>query len=477
MKSFFLFFTLLLTISWARNSGLNLVLLPDTINGFKDAFFNHMRDRLLTYPINDILISGYQLRDIKMLEFNQLPADFKLDMHDGLISVDADNFAFKASMIAERVNSFKEPLEVWGDSSQITFDLTPTLDAATGLLTYTVSDVVVSLDNLACKANNAQLQTTATGLLNSGDFETSLEEKLAASLQSGLTTSINDFASQARSSVPVARMPFSVSTMMTRAPALNSDYMTLFFDGTIFPTSTGYVVPQIPEGAVLPEVHPTEDKGAQMFVSDYVWNSLLYYMWINSMLEVVLTDNKLPFGSTLRLTTESMESVFPGLIATYGVGQPLSLHCMDLGGSAPTIASQDDMIKGSIVGFCDLYATQGTWKRALTFHGNADFTGRIAASNSELAYQIESMTFNNINVQDSSIGALDNALVQTNLNNAVALWLPIHQGMPVPLIPQGQMVDPIVRSHDGFTEILFDLVFQPATGNPDFSQLLGALGY
>jgi hypothetical protein len=480
MKGIFVFLALLLTISWARNSGINIALLQDGFNGIKDAFFIYVRDRMLHEQMQDMDVSGFHLTAIQMVEYNQVPDDFDLNLHDQIMSVDSDNFAFKLSMVAERAGVFSDPLDVWGDDCEVTFDLTPVLNTTTGLLSLTVSNVILSLDNLACSSPNGALQSTVSNLLDDDDFVDNLEQQLQAGIQQQLTSRLNDLTGQARGSVPLPRMPFSVSTMMVAPPDFNNDngdYMTAFFDGTCYFTETGYAIPPIPEPVQLPPVSPEDTRDVQMYISDYVWNSLLYAMWDNDMLDMVLTDQKLPLNSPLRLTTDSMEAVFPGLLKAYGPGKALSIHCMDLGGSAPGVISQDNMMKGSVAGFCDLFVIEENWVRVLTYYGNADFTGHIIWNNNELGYQLDTLSFNNINIQDSHIDPLDNANVQAAMNNAISSWLPIQEALPMVLIPSGQLTNPDVRAHDGYTEILFDLVLQPYNGNYDIRTILGILGY
>jgi hypothetical protein len=415
-----------------------------------------------------------------MVEYNQDPADFALDLHDQIMSVNSDNFAFKLSMIAEKAGSFSDPIDVWGDDCQVTFDLAPFLNTTTGLLSLVLSNVVLTLDNLACSSPNGALQSTVTGLLDDNDFVDTLNQQLAAGIQNELSSRLNDLTGQAKGSVPLPQLPFSISTMMVAPPDFNNDhgdYMTAYFDGTSYLTETGYAIPPIPQSVELPSINPDDTRDVQMFISDYVWNSLLYAMWDNSQLDLVLTDQKLPFNSTLRLTTDTMDAVFPGLLSVYGPGKSLSIHCMSLGGTAPSVISQDNMMKGSFSGFCDLYVIGDTWKRVLTVNGNAASTGHIIWNNNELGYQLDTLSFNNLVIQDCRVDAQATSKVQAALNNVISSWLPIQQVLPMVLIPSGQLTNPEVRAHDGYTEILYDLVLQPYNGNYDTRTILGILGY
>jgi hypothetical protein len=476
MKGFFLFCALLLTVSYARYSGINIALLQKTIGGLKGAFYVYLKNQLLTQPIQDITIAGYTLTNIRVLEFNQFNEDFEMELGDGVINFDADNFGFKADMIASKPKTFKEPLEVLGNDCEILFTVTPNFDPATGLMTYTVSDVEVTLDGLQASAKSSVIEGTANNLLEDEDFVDNIQNMLAANLQTGLTKNLNQMASSFPNQVPIPGAPLALATNMIAAPYIESDYMTLFFDGTVFTPSAGLKIPPIPEPILLPTVHPSDERGAQMFIADYVFNSALYETWTHNGIEFIMTDDLLPAGSSLRLTTDSMNSIFPGLLDKYGTGKFMAIDCLDLGGAPPVMQSANGMLQGTVSGFCDLYVIEERWKRALTISGTMVSNGKINIVGSQPFYTIETINFSNLDIPETTLPPLDSNMVQNNLNNGVASWLPYSKPMPLVLLPQNELANPEVRHHDGYTEILFDLIFPEFTGNFDMQSYLGKLG-
>jgi len=480
MKGFFLFCALYITLSSALNPGISIALLQNTVDGIKRAFYYYLKTQLLTQPINDINTNGYTLTNIRILEFTEDPDDFAMNLGDKKFDVDADNFGFRASMNAMKPNTFNEPMQVVGNDCEIKFNLVPNWDQNALKLSYSVTDVVVSLDGLQATATNPVIEGTANNLLDNNDFVDNLQNNMAASIQTSLTNALNTYATNFPNSVPIPYAPLALSTKMTNAPFIESDYMAMFFDGTVFTPSQGEKVLPIPGPVQLPQVHPSDDRSAQMFVSDYVFNSALYETWTHNGIEFVMTDDMLPAQSSLRLTTDSMNTIFPGLVDKYGTGKKMAVDCMDLGGSPPTMQSTNGQLVGTVSGFCDLYVIETPrWKRALTVAGTMVSAGAISIVNGQPLYTIETINFSNVDVPETTLPPLDNSAVQTGLNNGVASWLPYSKPVPLVLLPQDQIVNPGVRHHDGYTEVLYDIAFPDfsATGTLDTSKYLGFLGY
>jgi len=334
---------------------------------------------------------------------------------------------------------------------------------------------------LQAYSTNTDLQNAVNGYLSDNDNVNGLEDTFMTSLTPALQQFFNSWGDQIPSSVPLPKIPWlSLRTAMSPGPHVNTDgtnYISTFYDGTVFYTADGYTSPPIADPVVIPEYDPDDaGLGAQMFVADYVFNSALYASWSHNELEGTAVDSQLPPASDLRLTTDSMESIFPGLVAAMGAGKNMGIHCMDFGGNAPNTQVQEGQVVANVSGLCDLYVIDVVWTRALSFTGDVTFTGVFAIDNNGLNYLVNTATFNNLNIQNSAVPNLDNAAVQQNINTLFPKWLPYTGQFNLPLIPLGQITGPILRMHAGYLEILADIVFD-AQQNFNWQELPQSLGY
>lgn len=255
-----------------------------------------------------------------------------------------------------------------------------------------------------------------------------IEDTAELAMNTGIPYIGNGIMTKLDGYFPIPMIPEWVVDWETPQPAVVTDtkfaigVKGLMFDRAIGEEDPGVTVPD------MPYYDSTHAELYQAFVSSYAIDG-----FFNSLIEVVgihswVNSTDVPAFIPVPLVTDSLEILLPGIVATYGSGQPVDVHynVLSLGGFEVSEANEE--MSGTTTLDLQFWVetTEGTTALAADLQLNAvDFKFTALVNNMDVALNITKINIDNVDVVSSTIGKLSALTIKVKLNNGFRIGLPI----------------------------------------------------
>jgi hypothetical protein len=293
-----------------------------------------------------------------------------------------------------------------------------------------------------------------------------IDRRLSKYLKS-YTQSMIDKLTSLHTNFSIPNTDLTLDTSLSHVPLARPTHFALFLNGTIFmeqyPNTS-----QIGGLSPIPSFNSTRnDKQVQIFISSYVFCSILYSLWQDNAVHGIFPNSAQTFlGLPMDLTTDLMNYVTPGFSAKYGRGQPVYADCADFGGIPPIGGSILGGLLGTVSGWCDIYAQDGktgNWMKAATFNGTVDLAGRIKFDDDNQLFIIvlEAGRLRSVQNTFSDVGTVDDEAVLNNINSVLSMMDPVSKEIPLPKIPYGRLNATEIWYDKGYAQVLANVILEP----------------
>ncbi|PRP81084.1 hypothetical protein PROFUN_11198 [Planoprotostelium fungivorum] len=296
-------------------------------------------------------------------------------------------------------------------------------------------------------------------------IQNTISTQLTNAIQNVAQTKINEVLKQ----VPIRqsiKTPLVFDIGLLRDPEFDSSSFRLYESGASYDSLNPTECPKdVCPQRVLPNT--ITQRMAQVYVSDYVANSMGYAAYQSGFIHVEVTPDMVPSTSILKLNTNSLNGILPKLAATY----PNASVYLDIVGTRAPAVTFNSTTEATFTVYLQIEISVGVKDekvKAITIEGDISGSATVRTNNSIVYPAIGRAATFNWNVTQSSIGDFNSKplfgatkLAYSTVTNVVNNKF--KEGISLPTVEGLEFVNPTLTWSDGFFSVEVDFVYHPPT--------------
>ncbi|KAI5770204.1 LBP protein [Gulo gulo luscus] len=293
-------------------------------------------------------------------------------------------------------------------------------------------------------------------------FRRELESKVCEMLQNSVTSDLQPYLQ----TLPVTTEIDSfagIDYSLMEAPQATAQMLDVMFKGEIFSRDHYSPVTFLAPVMSLPEQH---DRMVYFAVSDYVFNtaSLVYHE--SGYLNFSITDDMVPQGSNIRLTTKSFRPFVPRLARLY---PNMNLELQGAMASAPFLNFSPGNLSSTPLMEIEGFVLLPSSVREPVFRlGVATNVSAMLTFNTSKITGFLKPGKIQVELKESKVGVFNVELLEALLNYYILNTLypkvneKLAEGFPLPLLKDIQLYDPVLEIHKDFLFLGTNLQYKRA---------------
>ncbi|PRP82889.1 lipopolysaccharide-binding protein [Planoprotostelium fungivorum] len=295
-----------------------------------------------------------------------------------------------------------------------------------------------------------------------------LKNNIANQLNKAIQTTIESKLNELLLSVPIRqtiRSPLIFDIGLLRDPQFSADSFRLYESGESYDSSNVTECPdQVCVQRVLPDT--TTQRMAQVYVSDYVANSMGYAAYLSGMIAAQVTPDMVPSTSPFKLDTGSLKAVLPPLYEKY----PNSPVILNISASRPpAVTFNSTGVTVTVFLKIDFYVETSSGRvYALSVQGDISGPATVLTNNSIVYPKLGKFLPQDWVVLESSMGDINIAKLTGAIKFIVSyavntLNIKYASGVSLPTVDGLEFVNPTLNLSEGFLSLEVDFVFHPSS--------------
>ena len=466
----FILYTIFQIALTQTNPGIVVSIRPKAVNDLKEVLLPIILAECSNIAIPDFSVNPISASNI-LITYLDIPSDkVSITFQNGQIALSANEFNIHLSMLFTVHYLFGIKSTSQGSGSASNSDLSSVVT-----LSYVDNQLQANLGNTAATVNN--LSITMSGFL--GTIESWIINLFLPWLKGQVNSSVSSLLqtyAAADINALLATIPFSmelpyasvgINYALTQSPLIFTDHIAFLVNGTFYDSSYAYENPPIPGPAILPYIDYNAPEDIQIFISDYVFNSALYALYSYNG-NIIVDNSYVPSQSPIKLDTDSLDILFPGLYDYYAPGNHEAQLDCGFAAPQPAIAITNEALLGNLTGSCIIQVLSSNgWDNALTLTSTISFSAQASLDNFIIYLNIVDFTFGAVKISDSNIEGIDENDVTEAFNNIAMLFIPeiqetiLSNGIPLPNIPFLDLTSTKVTLYPGYIKIGATPEFKP----------------
>lgn len=285
-----------------------------------------------------------------------------------------------------------------------------------------------------------------------------IEDNIIGHIKNTLNRAIKYYASKYQIFMEFMR-DYALDQRITKLPTMTKESFTAELDGTISIGGSDCRNNRVEIPVHLPEPDPENNATMQIFLSDYVINSLLDDMARMHQLNVNSTRMMGPEGNLITITTDTLEPLLPRIVERHGPNVPGYVYCEAYSEPSPFVDSREgELLFGRARGFCNVTLMKKEEHfRVFSLEGILYFKGRMFIDDSALnnvVYSLRNGTMIDAKILESGGFEVRQSDMLRELNKMLGhMKGPVRFKYPLPMLPFVKMPNVTIDYFNGFVRL------------------------
>lgn len=466
---------------YSITTGLQVGLTEQIVNDFKNSSLPYMLNKLTTVALfksQQFTVADGVLKvtiDITEPRVTYVNADTKLT---GVDFIGQDQFLLTINSLDMYIKFYWKYSSMLGKDSGTGFitiqksslNSTISLSDQNGALFFNITKLKFTVSNFQLRFSGGQSARVMNQLAVL--FQDNLNKEIVIAVENLINGQvINSINSQlaAGGSVVSLNKAIEFSYNLTSNPAMTSSVLTINLAGVFMAKSKPEINPPVAGRTTDLTFDPTQSQIQSVF-SEYSFNTLTYAMYASGYFDTTIDSSNLPANYSYLLTTNSLNSLLPGISHVYGNNEPCKIMCgatqaptSVINGVTPSMPN--GFVTSNFQSYCKVIVISAD-QTAITLNATMTMSSVVYVNNWMLGGTVEYAKISYLEQTQSNIGTQTDLTGMMNfINLIINATLPIIEenmignGIPLPNLEHIQMTNSNAVAEDGYYMILSTPVF------------------